>query len=214
MSESKRACDNGLEFVWRFASRQGVPAIVTMDGSITRSNSAFDELAGIGRVRLCDEMDFAAELAEFFKEFDKLVPICGTAVRLLDVRGWPVGVRIMVVSRSKVGRCILTQFVDFTQISQAIQRAIVERRSLPDKLEYLSDYELTVLFFTLRGFSAKRTAQRVFRSRRTVEHTIERIRRKLGAVSRAELYEIAIAHGYYAFIPRHVFNEPTTIHLR
>jgi len=87
-------------------------------------------------------------------------------VRLLDVRGWPIGVRVMIVSRSKVGRCVLTQFIDFTQISQAIQRAI------------------------------------------------ERIKRKLGAVNRSDLFEIAVARGYYALIPSHVFDEPTTIRLR
>lgn len=214
MSQSNKACGGELESIWLFASRQGVPAVVTKDGLITRSNHCFDELAGYGRERLCDERDFNSELTKFFKEYDKFVPKCGSAVRLLDVRGWPVGVRVMIVSRSKIGRCILSQFIDFTQISQAIQRAIVRRRSLPDRLEFLSDYELTVLFFTLRGFTAKRTAQRVYRSRRTVEHTIERIRRKLGAVNRADLYEIAVAHGYYALIPHHVFDEPTTIHLR
>lgn len=214
MSESKKACGGGLESIWRFASRQGVPAVVTRDGVITRSNSAFDELAGHGRARLCDERDFAAELTKFFNEYDKVVPLCGTAVRLLDVRGWPIGVRVMVVSRSKVGRCVLTQFIDFTQISQAIQRAIIQHRSIPDQLDSLTDSELSVLFFALRGYSAKMTAQRIFRSRRTVEHTIERIRRKLGASNKNDLFEIAVTRGYYALIPSHVFGEPTTIRLR
>lgn len=214
MSESKKACGGGLNSIWRFASRQGVPACVTRDGVITHSNSAFEELAGHGSGRLCNERDFAAGLTEFFIEHDKLIPSCGTAVRLLDVRGWPIGVRVMIVSRSKVGRCVLTQFIDFTQISQAIQRAIVKRRTLPDQLDSLTDSELTVLFFALRGYSAKRTAQRVNRSRRTVEHTIERIKRKLGAVNRSDLFEIAVARGYYALIPSHVFDEPTTIRLR
>jgi len=55
----------------------------------------------------------------------------------------------------------------------------------------LSSIELNVMNLLLEGYSAAQIALRLFRSSRTVEHHIERIKEKLGCCSKGELIQKA-----------------------
>jgi len=77
----------------------------------------------------------------------------------------------------------------------------------------LTRREAEVLFFLLRGKSAKETAVILSMSRRTVEQHIEKMKGKLGARSKFELIEVAIEAGYMHRIPESLFSKQLSISL-
>ncbi|WP_394835604.1 helix-turn-helix transcriptional regulator [Pendulispora rubella] len=77
----------------------------------------------------------------------------------------------------------------------------------------LTRREAEILFFLLRGKSAKETAVILAMSRRTVEQHIDKMKRKLGARSKFELIEVAIEAGYMHRIPDSLFSRQLSISL-
>lgn len=65
----------------------------------------------------------------------------------------------------------------------------------------LSHRESEVLFFLIRGKTAKEIARVVGLSNRTVEKHLDRIKNKLNCCSRSELIEKALASGIGAYVP-------------
>ncbi|WP_353190086.1 helix-turn-helix transcriptional regulator [Pandoraea pnomenusa] len=70
-----------------------------------------------------------------------------------------------------------------------------------------------VLFFTVRGWSAKRIAKVLSLSPRTVEAHIDTLRHRFQACNRAQLIEAAMAAGYFTRIPETLFNRQLSIML-
>jgi len=64
-------------------------------------------------------------------------------------------------------------------------------RTLPADLDpgILSDREREVAALVLAGLTYKQVGDRLFISAKTVEHHVARMRQKLGATSRAELFD-------------------------
>ncbi|WP_394846141.1 helix-turn-helix transcriptional regulator [Pendulispora brunnea] len=77
----------------------------------------------------------------------------------------------------------------------------------------LTRREAEILFFLLRGKSAKETAVILSMSRRTVEQHIDKMKQKLGARSKFELIEVAIEAGYMHRIPDSLFSRQLSITL-
>ena len=65
----------------------------------------------------------------------------------------------------------------------------------------LSARELESLFLLLRGKSAKQIAEALQLSKRTIESYAEQIKNKFGCHTKAELFYLAITHGYMNIIP-------------
>lgn len=83
------------------------------------------------------------------------------------------------------------------------QRLQVASPDLPHKL---SSRELEVLFYTLRGKSAKNIAQCLNISPRTVETHIIKIKEKFSCTTKQQLIDAAIAKGYMTLIPNTLFQ--------
>ncbi|MDF1760813.1 MAG: LuxR C-terminal-related transcriptional regulator [Coxiellaceae bacterium] len=62
--------------------------------------------------------------------------------------------------------------------------------------------ELDCIFFLIRGYSSKETAERLNLSYRTVEFYTQNIKNKLALNTKKQLIEYAIANGYMAYIPQ------------
>lgn len=71
----------------------------------------------------------------------------------------------------------------------------------PAQRRALSAREEECLFFLLRGHTARRIAQKLFLSTRTVEGYIEQLKNAFGAASKTALVEQALAEGYGHFLP-------------
>lgn len=216
MSQHKRA-DDGIDVIWRFVSAQGIACCITRADVFTHTNAAFELLASINRADgLTEETEFNhGEWLAAFKWQDQQVYTIQKSVRFLDIRQWANGWHIFLVNKGAINGSdsILTQYTDVTDISSAIQMAVASHRKLMPLTEVLTRKELTVLYFLLRGRTAKSIAKILNRSPRTIEHSIERIKGKLGADSRTDLIELAINHGYYSVLPAEVFCKPMTIAL-
>lgn len=72
----------------------------------------------------------------------------------------------------------------------------------------LSTRELETLFFLLRGKTAKKIAEIMQLSKRTVESYIEQIKNKFGCENKAELLYLATTNGYINVIPTRFLNMP------
>ncbi|QBC31598.1 PAS domain-containing protein [Pandoraea sp. XY-2] len=68
-----------------------------------------------------------------------------------------------------------------------------------------------VLFFILRGWSAKMIAQVLSVSHRTIEMHVDVLRSKFGAHNRSELTDSGIALGYFNRIPESLFNQQLSV---
>lgn len=70
-----------------------------------------------------------------------------------------------------------------------------------------------VLFFTVRGWSAKQIARVLALSPRTVESHIDALRRAFQVNNRTQLIEAAMAAGYFTSIPASLFNRQLSLRL-
>ncbi|VVE20766.1 DNA-binding response regulator [Pandoraea aquatica] len=70
-----------------------------------------------------------------------------------------------------------------------------------------------VLFFTVRGWSAKQIARVLALSPRTVESHIDTLRKAFQTDNRTQLIEAAMAAGYFTSIPASLFNRQLSIML-
>lgn len=61
--------------------------------------------------------------------------------------------------------------------------------------EYLTEREIQVFYFVLLGLSAGKIADKLCRSKKTVEYHIERIKKKLQCKTRGDLIATAIKSG-------------------
>jgi DNA-binding CsgD family transcriptional regulator len=71
-----------------------------------------------------------------------------------------------------------------------------------DPMGKLSIRELEILFFTLRGKSAKAIAQNLYLSTRTIESHLYNIKNKFSSHSKQQLIECATHKGYMNLIPK------------
>lgn len=65
----------------------------------------------------------------------------------------------------------------------------------------LSNRESEVLYFLIRGYSAKKIASKLFLGTRTIETHIDHIKRKFDCTTKAELIEAVIDSGFANYIP-------------
>ncbi len=70
----------------------------------------------------------------------------------------------------------------------------------------LSTRELECLFCVLRGMTAKRIAEVLQLSKRTIEFYISNIKNKFGSLTKSELMVLSIQHGYMDIIPPRFIN--------
>lgn len=70
----------------------------------------------------------------------------------------------------------------------------------------LSTRELECLFCVLRGMTAKRVAEVLQLSKRTVEFYISNIKNKFGSLTKSELMVLSIQYGYMDVIPPRFIN--------
>lgn len=61
--------------------------------------------------------------------------------------------------------------------------------------EYLTEREIRIFYFVLLGFSASKIADKVYRSKKTVEYHIDHIKRKLQCKTLGDLIAVAIKSG-------------------
>jgi DNA-binding CsgD family transcriptional regulator len=66
--------------------------------------------------------------------------------------------------------------------------------------------EIDVLFYLIRGYSAKETGKKLSRSNRTIESHIENMKHKYGVNNRQQLIEKALINGYLSIMPSHLIN--------
>jgi PAS domain S-box-containing protein len=74
-----------------------------------------------------------------------------------------------------------------------------------DKVYGLSKKEMVVLFYFLRGKTAREIADIIFRSEKTIHFHLEAIKSKFGVASKSDLIEKAIHDGFMNIIPDEVF---------
>jgi DNA-binding CsgD family transcriptional regulator len=70
-------------------------------------------------------------------------------------------------------------------------RGLLLRELAPVMKKTLSLMEKRIIGLVLEGYSASQIAKRLFRSKRTIEHSLEKIKGKLGCSSKAELVQQA-----------------------
>jgi DNA-binding CsgD family transcriptional regulator len=78
----------------------------------------------------------------------------------------------------------------------------------------LTSKELEILFYLIRGYTAKEISLQLKRSIRTIETHIRNLKYSLNCMKRSELIEYAISQGYLAIIPLKVaqqFNQQLTL---
>lgn len=70
----------------------------------------------------------------------------------------------------------------------------------------LSERELECLFCILRGMTAKKIAETIGLSKRTIEFYTENIKNKFGCLTKTELLLSALKYGYMSIIPARFLN--------
>jgi len=76
--------------------------------------------------------------------------------------------------------------------------SIVHEQEIPslNALENFTKVEKSILYWLVRGKTAKAIANILSRSPRTIEHHIENVKNKTGSISKSELIEKLIECGY------------------
>ncbi|WP_394833084.1 helix-turn-helix transcriptional regulator [Pendulispora rubella] len=82
------------------------------------------------------------------------------------------------------------------------------------EVDSLTKRESEVLFFLIRGKSAKEIANLLSLSYRTVEQYVDAIKSKFDAHSKSDLIEAAISRGYMHRIPHSLFSRQLSVALR
>lgn len=171
-----------------------------------------------------------AAFADAFQAQDRLVEKGRDKKIILDVHPYASGWHAFTFTKTPLimpsGRVAGTIFhgQDLTSAAGRVERAFVDLL-LPGGMQAgsfetnviglnLTEREELVLFFLLRGRTAKDIALILARSPRTIEHALERIRSKFGAGNKSELIEMAVAKGYYTMVPKALFKTQVSMLLK
>lgn len=150
----------------------------------------------------------------FYQDTDKLA-LSGQVVKIIHSIGAHDPRKIYLLEKKPLthadGQIVGTLFhcVEFVNPTlQRMQERDQKYRSLPyyhvgitHNPYQLSTRELECLFCVLRGMSAKKIAERLQLSKRTVESYLENLKNKLGCETKAELLAFAMQQGYFNMIP-------------
>lgn len=169
----------------------------------------------------------AASLAEDFRTNDHSVLTSGESLTIINYcrykkDEWKLlfGRKSQIKADNGQTRGVFARFLDVTDcpvmgliygILYSDDKAFGRKFSQVDQVNYivkdkfddfgLSQRESEVLFFLIRGKTAKEIARIIDLSNRTVEKHLDRIKNKLACSTRSELIEKALVSGIGAFIP-------------
>lgn len=199
------------------------------------ANQPFRELVGMKNrnVEGLTDADMDCETAAFADSFqaqDRLVEQGREKKIVLDVHPYANGWRVFTFTKTPLimpsGRVAGTIFhgQDLTDTAGRIECAVVDLL-LPSSGQAgsfetnvvglnLTEREELVLFFLLRGRTAKDIAGMLGRSPRTIEHAIECIRNKFGAGNKRELIDMSMSKGYYTMVPKVLFHTQVSMLLK
>jgi len=167
-----------------------------------------------------------ANLANDFKKQDNLIVQHGKVMHFLDVHpfatGWqafivtkkplfdeqhkPLGILYHGIDVINTWQHDLSKLITHTQLAGNCQQPLN-----PSARPNLTTSEEEVLFFILRGYTAKRTAQLLKRSQRTIEGHINNLKRAFVVNSKHELIEKAIGCGCLSLLPQNFLHHQISI---
>ena len=169
----------------------------------------------------------AADLAEDYRRDDKIILESGKSLTIINFcrykkDQWKLlfGRKSQLMGDDGQAKGVFARFLDVTDcplmrmvygLFHTDEAAFRGKNNNVEQINYIvkdrfDDYGLTnreseVLFFLIRGKTAKEIARIIGLSNRTVEKHLDRIKNKLDCANRSELIEKAIVSGIGAFIP-------------
>jgi len=191
------------------------------------ANDPFCNLVGMRKIEGLQDSDMecgASNFAKHFQEQDRLVECSRDKHVILDVhpyaKGWQAYITTktpLILPSGKIAGTIFQQ-QNLENRAGRVDQALVNLLTPTKNLDFddymnvqLTEREELILFFLLRGRTAKNIAVTLNRSYRTIEHTLDRIRNKFDAISKSDLISLAVSKGYYKMIPQALFHTQASI---
>lgn len=162
----------------------------------------------------------AAALATKFQQDDQHILTSGDELTLFnfckyDHDQWKLlfGKKSLILDESGNKKGVYARFMDVTKCPafQFIIGICVSDQTRSQQLNYIvkdriDDFQLTtretqVIFYLIRGNTAKEIARKINLSFRTVEKHIDRIKKKMNVNTRSQLIEKALSLGLLSFLP-------------
>lgn len=234
--------ESGLHLA--FGHSRGYWGCKNVDSVFLYANEEYGKIIGVkhhqdvvGRTDFDMPCDTVA-CASAFREQDKEVMLTQSVVRILDIHpfanGWSAYLTTKRPLYDHQGRVMGTIFhgeditsprmIELGTLLGRVHTGDVQVGSLSqgsyrvgelgDRHIRLTARESEVLFFLIRGQSAKKVAEILNMSMRTVEDHIGTLRRKFCATSKSSLIEGAIYLGYLRYIPKALLSRQLSVMLR
>lgn len=177
-----------------------------------------DQIIGMGDVDFSKASD---EALTFYRECDELA-LSGKAVKLIHNVGAPSADKSFLLEKKPLFNAENYIVGTIFQCHELKENIIYHLRKQDDKYQKpvfktykigafenpfdLSARELECLFCILRGMTAKRIADVLQLSKRTIEFYISNIKNKFGSLTKSELMVSSIQQGYMEMIPPRFIN--------
>jgi DNA-binding CsgD family transcriptional regulator len=147
------------------------------------------------------------EQADVFRQGDKRTFDGNPHIKIPEVQIQPDGIKEIMTSknilynRNDTAVGIIGFYIENTG------KVLVDKEGIYDPVkkriylgsvfnsEYLTRREIQVFYYVLLGLSARKIADRLFRSKRTIEYHIDKIKNKLQCDTRGDMVAIAIKSG-------------------
>ncbi|MGD9153421.1 MAG: helix-turn-helix transcriptional regulator [Gammaproteobacteria bacterium] len=177
------------------------------------------------------------ECAPLFREQDKSVILTEKKLRILDIHPFAdnkwkayVFTKTPLYTNEEIAGTIF-HGVDITSVATIEIGALLGKISINDKKSSLigqssyiidnnrgtinlSTRESEIIFFTVRGKTAKEIAKILNISYRTVEDYLYKLKLKFNVKNKAALIDSAIGYGYLNYIPTSLFNKQLSLILK
>lgn len=165
--------------------------------------------------------EVSEEALAFYHDCDKLA-LSGNAVKMIHNIGSPDSTKSFLLDKKPLFNNENLIIGTIFQCHELKENILFNLRKHDEKYQipYLKSYkigvfdnpydlsarELECLFCVLRGMTAKRVAEILQLSKRTVEFYISNIKNKFGSLTKSELLVLSIQYGYMDVIPPRFIN--------
>lgn len=176
----------------------------------------------------------AVESATDFIKQDQLVIESQQEITLLDIHSYADGINRVLLTKKKplyqdntlsgvICHCTEIQSDTLSKVCGILidsEKKYFDSKSYNDRSYFIGNFpntinfskrELEVLFYYLRGKSAKTIAKILQLSFRTVENYIQNIKNKVGLDRKEDLIDFAISNGYFSYIPETILSKNISI---
>jgi DNA-binding CsgD family transcriptional regulator len=145
--------------------------------------------------------------ADVFRQGDKRTLDGNPHIKIPEVQIQPDGIKEIITSKNILYTHNDTAVGIIGYYIESTGKVLIDKIGIYDPVkkriylgstfnsEYLTRREIQVFYYVLLGLSARKIADRLFRSKKTIEYHIDRIKNKLQCNTRGDMIAIAIKSG-------------------